>query len=185
VLEIVESFWKLVSKDRFPKLKDFATKMHSVFGNTHMCESTFSTMKQVKSKNRNRIAKATLNDSLRLAPLTLILIKERQCGEALTTGIPLMGICNKLLLCNDFNDTVTYLPFLVSNVVNLLFYLSFYWEWPASWHVFVKWAVGQKVVEPRWPVVCHVSSAISASVAIGLKTGSSAVLNYISWSRAT
>jgi len=27
--------WKLVSKDRFPKLQDFALEMHSMFGSTH------------------------------------------------------------------------------------------------------------------------------------------------------
>jgi len=35
VLETVESFWKLISKGRFPKLKDFALKMDSTFGNTY------------------------------------------------------------------------------------------------------------------------------------------------------
>jgi len=44
--------------------------------NTYVCESTFFTMKQVKSKNTNRMASETLYNSLRLAPLTL-LIKER------------------------------------------------------------------------------------------------------------
>jgi len=38
VLETVESFRKLVGKDRFLKLKDFALKMHSTFGNTYICE---------------------------------------------------------------------------------------------------------------------------------------------------
>jgi len=38
-----------------------------MFGNTYVCESTFSTMKQVKSKNKNRMAGETLDDSLRLA----------------------------------------------------------------------------------------------------------------------
>jgi len=33
----------------------------------YVCESKFSTMKQVKSKNRKRMADETLNDSLRLA----------------------------------------------------------------------------------------------------------------------
>jgi len=47
VFEIAESFWKLVSKDRFPELKNFAQKMHRMFGNTYVRESTFSTMKQV------------------------------------------------------------------------------------------------------------------------------------------
>ena len=41
--------------------------MHSMFGNTSVCESTFSTMKQVKSESRNRMADKTLDDSLRLA----------------------------------------------------------------------------------------------------------------------
>ena len=65
--ETQECFWKLVSKDRFPKLKDFALKMHSMFGSTYVCESTFSTMKQIKSKNRNRMVNETLENSLRLA----------------------------------------------------------------------------------------------------------------------
>jgi len=66
-LESAESFWKLVNKDRFPKLKNVALKMHSMFGNTSVCESTFSTMKQVKSESRNRMADKTLDDSFRLA----------------------------------------------------------------------------------------------------------------------
>jgi len=32
-------------------------------------------------------------------------------------------------------------PFLVLNMVDLLFYTSFYWKWPASCHVLVKWTV--------------------------------------------
>jgi hypothetical protein len=31
-----KSFWKLVCKDRFPKLRDFALKLHSVFGSTYI-----------------------------------------------------------------------------------------------------------------------------------------------------
>jgi len=34
--------WKLVNKDRLSKLKDFAIKIHSMFGNTYVCESIFS-----------------------------------------------------------------------------------------------------------------------------------------------
>ena len=33
----------------------------------HMCENKFSTIKQVKCKNRNRMAGGTLVDSLRLS----------------------------------------------------------------------------------------------------------------------
>jgi len=35
VLGTVDTFWKLVSKDRFHKLKNFALRMHSSFGNTY------------------------------------------------------------------------------------------------------------------------------------------------------
>jgi len=99
VLETAGSFWKSVSKDRFPKLKDFALKMHLAFGNRHVCESKFSTMKQVKSKNRSWMADETLVDSLRLSPLRLVLrwLKNDSVREASTTGIPLIEICNKLL----------------------------------------------------------------------------------------
>jgi len=37
VLETTVSFGKLVSKDRFPKLKDFAPQMHYRCLETHMC----------------------------------------------------------------------------------------------------------------------------------------------------
>ena len=65
--ETPECFWKLVSKDRFQKLENFALKMHSMLGRTYICESTFSRMKEVKYKNRNRMIDETLEDSLRLA----------------------------------------------------------------------------------------------------------------------
>jgi len=45
VLETAETFWKLVSKDGFPKLKEIIIKLHSMFGNTYVCESTFSRIK--------------------------------------------------------------------------------------------------------------------------------------------
>ena len=69
--EIQERFWKLVSKDKFPKLKNFALKMHSMFGSTYVCESTFSTMQLVKSRNRNRMANQTLDNCLRLATTSI------------------------------------------------------------------------------------------------------------------
>jgi len=65
VLETAESFLKLVSKHRFPKLKDFSVNMRSIFANTCVCESTFSAMKQVKFKNRNRMVDKLLERSVR------------------------------------------------------------------------------------------------------------------------
>jgi len=41
-------------------------KMHSVFGSTYWCETTFSTIKQVKSNDWNRMDQ-TQGNSLRLA----------------------------------------------------------------------------------------------------------------------
>jgi hypothetical protein len=60
-----KSFWKLVCKDRDPKLRDFALKLHSFFSSTYICECTFSTMKHVKSKNRNQMGDKTLDACLR------------------------------------------------------------------------------------------------------------------------
>ena len=40
----------LVTKDSFPKLKDVALKMYSMYGRVYLCKSTFSTIKQIKSK---------------------------------------------------------------------------------------------------------------------------------------
>ena len=69
--ETQKRFWKLVSKDKFPKLKDFALKMHSMFGSTYVCESRFSTMKLVKSRNKNRMANQTPDNCLRLSTTSI------------------------------------------------------------------------------------------------------------------
>jgi len=37
--ETVEGFWKLVRKNRYPQVKEFALKMYSMFGSTYVCES--------------------------------------------------------------------------------------------------------------------------------------------------
>ena len=58
-----------MSKDRFPKLNDFALEMRSTFGNTYMCESTYifhDEASQNYSKNRNWMADKTIHDSLRI-----------------------------------------------------------------------------------------------------------------------
>ena len=64
-------FWKLVSKDKFPKLKDFALKMYSMSGSTYAGEIIFSTMKLVKSSKRNRMANQTLDNYLRLSTTSI------------------------------------------------------------------------------------------------------------------
>lgn len=54
------SFWKLLPEPRFPLLRDFALSMASMFGSTYICESNFSNMKHIKSKERNRLSDETL-----------------------------------------------------------------------------------------------------------------------------
>jgi len=57
-----------ISQQRYiSQTERFRTKMHSMFGNTYVYESIFCTMKQVKFKNRNRMANQRLDDGLRLA----------------------------------------------------------------------------------------------------------------------
>ena len=51
------SFWRLES--RFPLLRDFALSMVSMFGSTYICESNFSMMKHIKSRERNRLTDET------------------------------------------------------------------------------------------------------------------------------
>lgn len=43
-------FWIIVPKDRYPNVKQAALKLMSMFGSTYVCESVFSTLKQVKAK---------------------------------------------------------------------------------------------------------------------------------------
>lgn len=61
-----EEFWKLVSGDRFPVLRNFALKLCSMFGSTYICEAAFSIMKHVKSKTRNRLHDEALVSCIRL-----------------------------------------------------------------------------------------------------------------------
>jgi len=55
----------------------------------NVCESTFSTMKQVKSKNRNRMADETLDDSLPLATTGNGIEKGMTVSESLDHRPPL------------------------------------------------------------------------------------------------
>ncbi|XP_050515720.1 general transcription factor II-I repeat domain-containing protein 2-like [Diabrotica virgifera virgifera] len=64
--EGISTFWKLVSKDRFPKLRNFALKLYSMFGSTYICESTFSALKHIKCEIRNRMENDSLEACIRL-----------------------------------------------------------------------------------------------------------------------
>jgi len=43
---------EISQQNRFTRLKDFALKIHSMFGSTYVCETTFSTMKQIIPKKQ-------------------------------------------------------------------------------------------------------------------------------------
>ena len=68
------------------------------------------------------MADGTLDDSLRLATTNTRITKGTIVSQASTTGIPLIEICNKFLLWNNFNEALSYFSLLFSIV---LFYISY------------------------------------------------------------
>jgi len=128
--------------------------MHSMmFANTYVWESTFSAMNQVKSKNRNRMADETLDDSLRLATPNTSIDKGRIVSrKSQPQEFHCIEICNNLLLCNNFNDPLAYLPFFKScaSVVSYIILLKVV----RTLSRFCKMACRSKVVGSRWHEQC-------------------------------
>ncbi|KAI2646261.1 General transcription factor II-I repeat domain-containing protein 2 [Labeo rohita] len=60
-------FWKIVPVERYPNVKQAALKLLSMFGSTYVCESLFSTLKQVKSKHRSVLTDTHVKELLRVA----------------------------------------------------------------------------------------------------------------------
>ncbi|KAI2662031.1 General transcription factor II-I repeat domain-containing protein 2 [Labeo rohita] len=60
-------FWKIVPVERYVNVKQAALKLLSMFGSTYMCESLFSTLKQVKSKHRSVLTDTHVKELLRVA----------------------------------------------------------------------------------------------------------------------
>nr|CAB3267854.1 zinc finger BED domain-containing protein 5-like [Phallusia mammillata] len=81
-MENPENFWKYVSKERYPILKDSAVKLHSMFGSTYICECAFSAMNDVKSKNRNKLGNNALYDCLRMATTSIAVDTQALAKEA-------------------------------------------------------------------------------------------------------
>ena len=63
---------------------------------------------------------------------------------ALTTGHRHPTDSDKLLLCNNLNDALTYVPFFIFRCCEPVVLYIILLEKPASCHVFVKWPVGKK-----------------------------------------
>lgn len=60
-------FWNLLTGVKYPNMRKCATYLTALFGSTYLCESAFSHMKIIKSKNRSTIADEHLEVCLRLA----------------------------------------------------------------------------------------------------------------------
>jgi len=61
-------FWKKLPFEKYLLLRNFALKMLSIFGTTYICECTFSYIKHIKSKQRNRLTNyETLGHLLRVS----------------------------------------------------------------------------------------------------------------------
>ena len=56
------------------------------------------------------------------------------CRTLMGTGTPLIEICNELLLCNNFNDALTYLPFFIFQCCESVVLYIILLEWPASFY---------------------------------------------------
>ena len=73
-MENPENFWKFVSKERFPMLKNAALKLFSMCESKYICECALSAMNIIKSKNRNQLGNNTmaLHDCLRMATTNIL-----------------------------------------------------------------------------------------------------------------
>lgn len=60
-------FFKLLSKDLYPELRNFGLKMASMFGTSYLCESAFSLMKIIKNKHRASLTDDRLSTIMRIA----------------------------------------------------------------------------------------------------------------------
>lgn len=59
-------FWKNINEASYPKSKNEIFKLYSMFGSTYICESSFSTLKLIKDKNRNRLTDVHVEDLVRI-----------------------------------------------------------------------------------------------------------------------
>lgn len=70
-LPLVE-FYKSLSVQCFPCLRNFAARLFSIFGSTYICEQSFSCMKINKSKNRSMLSDTNLNAVMRVSTSNLV-----------------------------------------------------------------------------------------------------------------
>jgi len=59
-------FYKSLSDNFFPNMKNFAAKFLTLFGSTYICEHAFSCLKINKSKNRSLLTDTNLHALMRM-----------------------------------------------------------------------------------------------------------------------
>lgn len=62
-----EDFWISLNKFEFPTVKNVGLYVMTMFGSTYCCESAFSHMNGLKTRERNSLCDSTLQDCLRIA----------------------------------------------------------------------------------------------------------------------
>ncbi|CAK8673763.1 unnamed protein product [Clavelina lepadiformis] len=65
--DLLPDFYKSLSDDLFPNLKNFAAKFLTLFGSTYICEQAFSCLNINKSKNRSLLTDTNLRDVVRIS----------------------------------------------------------------------------------------------------------------------
>lgn len=54
-IEMGINFWKNICPQKYPSVRDLVLNLFSMFGTTYICESSFSSMSQIKNKFRNKL----------------------------------------------------------------------------------------------------------------------------------
>jgi hypothetical protein len=63
----LQKFWKVLSQEKLPKLRNFSLEMLSFLGSTYICEAAFSTVNTIKSRMRNCLNNSSMESCLRLS----------------------------------------------------------------------------------------------------------------------
>lgn len=61
------NFFRMLSNDKYPKLRDFGLKICSMFGSTYNCESSFSIMKSIRNSHRTSLTDSSLSNLMHIA----------------------------------------------------------------------------------------------------------------------
>ena len=69
-LSTTGNIWPLVPKEKYPNVIRVALRMKAMFSSTYLCEASFSSMKFIKNKYRNRLTDEHLDNCIRMATTT-------------------------------------------------------------------------------------------------------------------